>query len=207
MSQDGGPAGSSAYGWVDLGDCVRPKRAPPRLPAETEWVYNVQRRFLDLDRNGRCVVMDVWLERLQSIPDSISRNYIQRLYRFDGKRWAEFIAPDLAYYPYALQGPDHGTVFVRAAIDADVGDDHVLAFAPFAVFQAASGQRGLFGGDGSALTPYAGDPRPIYQALAQRLSERLAAGQLASGELSVVDKAIRPHVQKERIAMLLKAAE
>ena len=206
LSSDGAPAGPPAYAWVDLRDCKSPKIVPPRLPRETELVYNVQRRFLDLDRNGRCVVLDVWLERLASIPDSVSRNFEHRLFRFDGKQWAQFIVPELPYYPYALQVANHATVFVLAAIDDDVGDAIVLGGAPPSVYQAASGQQGLFGADGTSLTPYGGDPRPIFGALAEQLSRRLASGQLVKEELLTVPPADRPAIEQRRIDMLQKAA-
>ena len=151
--------------------------------------------------------MDVWLERLASIPDSVSRNFEHRFYRFNGKRWVEFTSLDLVYYPYALQSADQATVFVLAPIEADVGDDIVLGGIAPSVYQAPAGQKGLFGADWSSLTPYAGDPRPVLKALAERLSERLASGQLVKDELLTVDPSMRPAIEHERIAMLLKAAQ
>jgi hypothetical protein len=197
---------ADAYTWVNLSSCKMPLLAPPRLPERSDLVYNVERRLLDLDGNGQCVVMDVWLERLGSVPDSMSRNFEHRFYRCSRGRWVDFISPELSYYPYALRAPSGQTLYVVAPLDADVGDSIVLAGVMPTLYQPASERQGLFAGDGQ-LTPYPGDPRPALRALAAALSARLHSGELLKEELSNVAPSLRAHVEKERIAMILKAAD
>jgi hypothetical protein len=192
---------------MNLSACRIPKAKPPPLPAHSDLVYNVQRRFLDLDGNGSCVVMDVWLERLASIPASVSRGFEHRYYRFDGKHWESFIVPELAYYPYALKAKNGDTFYIQAAIPEDVGDDIVLGDAAPTVFQVAPGRKqGLFAADSPSLTPFPGDPQVLLQALATHLAERLQAGQLTKEELTTVAPPLRADIEKRRIESLLKEA-
>jgi hypothetical protein len=52
---------SQQFQWVDLVACQKPPKAAPPALRESYAAYNVQRRFVDLDRDGTCEVMDVWM--------------------------------------------------------------------------------------------------------------------------------------------------
>lgn len=202
------PSVSPTYEWVDLYACKTPKPAPPPLPRETDLVYNVERRFIDLDQNGKCVVMDVWLERFASMPDSISRDFEQRWYRFNVKRWDKVFYFPLEYYPYALRSSRGETFFIQASIYADVGDPVVLHGKELAllILKINPERKGLLGEE--YFIPYKGNDRQgLLKALATGLTNRLASGKLVHEELADVSLDIRPQIERERIAMILKAAE
>jgi hypothetical protein len=111
------------YEWVDLSTCKKPGKALRALPKESYRTYNAQRRYLDLDNNGVCEVMDFWVERLGDDPSPGMRSLEHRFYRYKDGRWQPF-ETDLNFYPYAirLRQTNH-IVFVEAADGDDIGDD------------------------------------------------------------------------------------
>lgn len=82
---------SQQFQWVDLAACQKPPKSAPPAPRESYAAYNVQRRFLDLDRDGICEVMDVWIARLGEDPSPGMREVQQAAFRYRNAKWEKFV--------------------------------------------------------------------------------------------------------------------
>ncbi|MCE3603373.1 hypothetical protein LXA47_07090 [Massilia sp. P8910] len=102
--------------------CTKPLKRPPPLPKESYEAYNIERRFLDLDGSGQCVLMDIWIARLGGSASVGMRTLEQRFLRFSAGKWRAFSA-DLAYFPRALRAhPGNTLILVDAPTEQDTGD-------------------------------------------------------------------------------------
>jgi len=153
---------------VDLSACRKPAKAPPALPRESHRIYNVQRRFIDLDRDGVCEVMDVWIERLGDSPSPGMRSLEHGYFRFRAGKWQAF-ASDLKYYPYAIgSGKAGDIVYIEAPNEADIGDDMALGTRETRLLVPAGWEQTVPGTLATLkLLPFEGSPGPILDAAAK----------------------------------------
>lgn len=103
----------------DVTDCKKPPLAPPPLMKENYERYNIQRRYIDLDGSGTCVLMEVWVERLGNSDSPGMRTLRNRFLRVVGKKWASF-QTDLQLFPFLLRSPSTGETYLVDAPDADI---------------------------------------------------------------------------------------
>jgi len=182
------------YQLVDLSVCQKPAKAPPPLPAESHRTYNVQRRFVDLDRDGVCEVMDVWVERLGDDPSPGMRSLERSYFRYRDGKWQPF-ASDLRFYPYAIHAAKvKDLIYLEAPTEVDIGDDMALGAQDFRLLVPAGWQQTVPGSlDTLLLAPFQGQPGPILQAAAVLLAERLEklSGAEAKKKLKGEKKKIR----------------
>lgn len=128
-----GPGAAAAppqYDLVDAGACARPlKRAPPQRKEGGD-AYRVERRFLDLDGSGQCVLMDVWIARLGGSDSPGMRTLEHRLLRFSGGKWRRFEA-SLDYFPHVLRArADNALFLVVAPTEEELGDSMLAGAGP-----------------------------------------------------------------------------
>lgn len=136
------PSGQTAggYQWVDLARCSRPAKAPAGLPADSGRRFNAQRRWLDLDGDGVCELMEVWVERLEGSDSPGMRTLDHRFLAFRKGAWQPFVT-ELKYFPYALDSTNGRRVYVEAARASDVGDDMAVGTENIRVLQAPTWQQ------------------------------------------------------------------
>lgn len=161
-------AADEEFQLVDLLACRKPAKAPPAPPAESHRIYNVQRRFVDLDRDGVCEVMDVWIERLGDDPSPGMRSLEHDYFRFRTGKWQAFAA-DLKYYPYAIRSGKAGDiVYIEAPTAADIGDDMALGTQETRLLVPAGWEQSVPGTLATLmLVPFQGNPGPILDAAAK----------------------------------------
>jgi hypothetical protein len=158
-------AAGEEYQLVDLSACRKPAKAPPALPAESHRIYNVQRRFVDLDQDGVCEVMDVWIERLGDDPSPGMRSLEHGYFRYRAGKWQAF-ASDLRYYPYAIRSAKAGNIiYIEAPTAADIGDDMALGTQETRLLAPAGWDQSVPGTLATLkLVPFQGIPGPILDA-------------------------------------------
>jgi len=164
---------SRDFQWVDLTACQKPSRAAPPAPRESYAAYNVQRRFVDLDRDGTCEVMDVWIARLGEDPSPGMREVQQAAFRYRNAKWEKFVI-DLKFYPYAIRSNRTKEVFyIEAPSGSDVGDNMAFGSQDIRIFTLSGWRISKGSLDEYALVPYAGSAGPLLQALAVLLTDNL----------------------------------
>ena len=130
--------------WVDLTRCMVPGKAPKR-PKEAEERYNLQRQLLDLDGDGYCEVMDLWIERLGNSDSPGMRTLAHQFFAFRRGNWQPFWT-DLKYFPYALRDQATGRLmFIEAALADDIGDDMAIGGETVHVFDQPKWEQGASG--------------------------------------------------------------
>lgn len=161
------------FQWVDLVACRKPPKAAPPMARESYAAYNVQRRYVDIDHDGICEVMDFWIARLGENPSPGMRVVEQASFKYKNAKWEKFVV-DLQFYPYAIKSVKTKEVFyIDAPGGSDVGDDMAFGGQEIRIF-TSSGWRFSKGSlDQYALAPYEGAPAPLLQALAGLLTDRL----------------------------------
>jgi hypothetical protein len=198
------------YKWIDLSLCKKPQQSPQPLPRESYRTYNIQRRYLDLDQDGVCEVMDVWVERLGEDSSPGMRSLEHNYFRYKGGKWQSVVA-DLKFYPYALRAIKTKEVIYVEATDAfDIGDDMALATQDISLLVPSGWQSAVPGTlDTLALAPYQGKPGPVLQALAVFLTEQLISAeaspekhQVPASQIKLQGKAAR-----QKIRWILKEAK
>lgn len=106
---------------VDITTCRRPSVQPPPPMKETYEQYNFERRYLDLDGSGQCVLMDFWVERLGGNPSPGMRTLDHRFFRIVGGKWKPF-ETSLQYFPLLLRSATTGKSYLVVAPDDDIDD-------------------------------------------------------------------------------------
>lgn len=164
---------SQQFQWVDLAACQKPPKAAPPAPRESYAAYNVQRRFVDLDRDGTCEVMDVWIARLGEDPSPGMREVQQAAFRYRNAKWEKFVI-DLKFYPYAIRSNrTKELLYIEAPSGSDVGDNMAFGSQEIRIFTLSGWRTSKGSLDEYALAPYAGPAGPPLQALAVLLTDRL----------------------------------
>lgn len=193
--------------WVDLTDCKMPAKAPKK-PKELDKTYNFQRQLLDLDRDGLCEVMDLWIERLGNSDSPGMRTLDHQFLVFRQGRWQPFWI-DLRYFPYALRTRAAGEVMlIEAALADDIGDNMALGGQTVRVFKAPKWQPWVpVSVPQLSLTeiPSGLERAGVLQELAVVLTRRLMAG-LPDPIRRGPGAAYRVQVETERIKWLLEVA-
>jgi hypothetical protein len=154
-----------------LQDSSACKRAPVRPPApfkESYTRYKVERRFIDVDDSGNCVLMDFWIERLGGSAAVGMRTLEHRFLRPTGRKWTQFEA-DLRYFPHVLRrASDNALILVDSPTEQDIGDSMVLPTGEPRLFTAAGWDE-----DGTRLALLPADDRraEVLDALAALLAD------------------------------------
>jgi len=130
------PSAPSAYTLLDAKGCTMPKARPPKAVDETYEQYRFQRRFLDIDGSGQCVMMDFWIARLGGSASPGMRTLDHRFLRVVNGKWQAF-ETELAYFPHVLKAADGKVYLVEAPVKEDTDDAMVLAFQVPRVFSPA----------------------------------------------------------------------
>jgi hypothetical protein len=103
---------------ADVTACKKPRLAPPPPMKETYERYHFQRRYIDLDGSGTCVLMEAWVERLSGSDSPGMRTRMLRFLRAGGKKWVRFYT-DLQLFPFLLRSPSTGEAWLVVAPDHD----------------------------------------------------------------------------------------
>ncbi|QNA88735.1 hypothetical protein G4G28_09925 [Massilia sp. Dwa41.01b] len=120
------PGAASQYRLLDLAACRKPAAVAPALPGPTFEAYGAQRRLLNLDGSGRCVLMDFWIARLGGSESPGMRVLEHRFMRVVHRKWQPFDTP-LRWYPFAVQERRSGkTYLVDVPTEEDLDDFMVL---------------------------------------------------------------------------------
>ena len=199
---------SRYFQWVDLTACQKRSKAPPPTPQESYAAYNVQRRFVDLDRDGTCEVMDVWIARLGEDPSPGMRVVEQRAFRYRNAKWEKF-AIDLKFYPYAIRSTKTKEVFyIEAPSGSDVGDSMAFASQEVRTYTLSGWRISKGALDEYALAPYEGLAGPLLQALAVLLTENLKNAVDLPQKYRVLEDGMKWYRdnQQENIRWILKAS-
>ena len=99
---------------------------PPAPRKQSYKAYRFQRRLLDFDGSGNCVLMDFQIERLGGSDAVGMRSLEHRFERVVGGKWQPF-ETSLDYFPHAFKRRADGKVYL---IDAPVNEatgDHLVA--------------------------------------------------------------------------------
>lgn len=104
---------------ADVTACKKPSLPPPPLMQESYERYNIQRRYIDLDGSGTCVLMEVWVERLSGSDSPGMRTIRNRFLHVSGKKWVPFYT-DLRLFPFLLRSPRTGETYLVVAPDEDI---------------------------------------------------------------------------------------
>ena len=179
--------------------------APPRLK-ESHERYNIQRRYIDLDGSGTCVLMEFWVERLSGSDSPGMRVLGHRFLRAAGKKWVAF-ETDLRLFPYLLRAPGSGQVYLVVAPDDDM-DSISAGNVPPEVYVRGGWQIREPGWvDRYVLLPVGQDKGRILRALADRLVRRTPPDKQTRGERERIrallfeaaqaDSAVSPAVRQE----------
>jgi hypothetical protein len=165
---------SKNFKWIDLSACKKPPKAFPQAQKESYRTYNIQRRYVDLDQDGTCEVMDVWIERLGESPSPGMRVLEKRYFRYKDMKWQKSYT-NLKFYPYAIRSEKTGEIlYVEAPSEYDVSDNIVLGMQEIRIFTPSGWDEESGSLDKLILKPYQGQPGPFLQALAFFLTEHLA---------------------------------
>ena len=177
---------------ADASACKKPRlAAPPRLK-ESHARYNIQRRYIDLDGSGTCVLMEFWVERLSGSDSPGMRVLGHRFLRAAGKKWVAF-KTDLPLFPYLLRAPGSGQVYLVVAPDDDMDSMSAGLVQPEAYVRGGWQTREPGWVDRYVLLPVGQERGHILRALADQLARRTPPDKQTHGE-------------RERIRALLFAA-
>lgn len=101
--------------------CKKPDvPAPPPLKNNAER-FNAERRYIDLDGSGTCVLMDFWVERQGGSDAAGMRTLEHRFLHLAGRKWVPF-ETDLAFFPFLLRSPSSGQTYLVVAPDPALDD-------------------------------------------------------------------------------------
>jgi len=169
---------------ADVTACRKPRLAPPPRMKETYERYHFQRRYIDLDGSGTCVLMEAWIERLSGSDSPGMRTRMLRFLRAAGRKWVPF-QTDLQLFPFLLRSPSTGETWLVVAPDEDF--DTVLGggVPPEAYVRGGwqtDGPSGVSGMPVYALLPVGEGKSRILRALAARLAERTPADRQTPAE-------------------------
>lgn len=183
-----------AYQLLELTDCTKPEVAPAAPPKDSYEAYGFQRRLLDLDGSGNCVLMDFWIARLGGSAAAGMRSFEHRFQRVAGGKWQPF-ETGLDYFPHALKARADGKVYlVDARVNEDTGDLMVAKDGGPRVFTVTGWQQETGFEPVLALQAEESKRAEVLRALAALLREGASAAADKSG------------AQHARIRMLEKAA-
>ena len=172
--------------------CRKPGLAvPPRLK-ESHERYNIQRRYIDLDGSGTCVLMEFWVERLSGSDSPGMRVLGHRFLRAAGKKWVPF-ETDLPLFPYLLRAPDSRQAYLVVVPDDDMDSMSAGNVQPEVYVRGGWQAREPGWVDQYVLLPVGQDKGRILRALAGQLARRTPPDKQTRGE-------------RERIRALLFAA-
>lgn len=168
---------------ADVTSCTKPRLAPPPMK-ETYERYHFQRRHIDLDGSGACVLMEAWIERLSGSDSPGMRTRVLRFLRAAGRKWVPF-QTDLQLFPFLLRSPSTGETWLVVAPDEDF--DSVLGggVRPEAYVRGGWQTDDPFGVSAMpvyALLPVGEGKGRILRALAARLAERTPADRQTPAE-------------------------
>jgi len=177
---------------ADASACRKPRlAAPPRLK-ESHERYHIQRRYIDLDGSGTCVLMEFWVERLSGSDSPGMRTLGHRFLRAAGKKWVAF-ETDLPLFPYLLRAPGSGQVYLVVAPDDDMDNMSAGLVQPEAYVRGGWQTGDPAWVDSYTLLPAGQERGRLFRALAGQLAQRTPPEQQTHGE-------------RERIRALLFAA-
>lgn len=177
---------------ADASACRKPRlAAPPRLKESYER-YHIQRRYIDLDGSGTCVLMEFWVERLSGSDSPGMRVLGHRFLRAAGKKWVPF-ETNLPLFPYLLRAPGSGQVYLVVAPDDDMDSMSAGLVQPDVYVRGGWQTREPGWVDRYVLLPVSQQKGHILRALAEQLARRTPPDQQTRGE-------------RERIRALLFAA-
>jgi hypothetical protein len=166
---------------ADITACRKPAAAPPPLIRETVEHFNAQRRYIDLDGSGTCVLMDVWIERIGDSDSPGMRTLRTRFMHVHGGKWVPF-RTRLQLFPFLLRSPTTGQAYLVVAPDEDI-DVMTAGGIPPAIYT-----RGEWKTNEPTmthrytLTPVVQGKAQIYRTLAAQLSARTPADKQTAAE-------------------------
>jgi hypothetical protein len=121
---------AARYELLDPRACKMPPAPAPPQRKDSYAAYRIERRFLDLDGSGRCVLMEVWIARLGGSASPGMRTLEHRFLRFSGGKWRRF-ETSLDYFPRVLRArSDNARILVVAPTDEELGDSMLGGAAP-----------------------------------------------------------------------------
>lgn len=175
------PAVADDLRLVDVTACKKPRLPPPPPITESYERYNFQRRYIDLDGSGTCVIMEIWIERLSGSDSPGMRTLRNRFLHVVGKKWVRF-QTELQLFPFLLRSPSTGETYLVIAPDDDI--DFVLGGG---VFPQAYVRGSWQTDDTSSVSRYSLLPVSegrsyIFRALAAQLAQRTPADKQTPAE-------------------------
>ena len=187
-------APAPAYQLLDLTAGKKPKGAPPAPFKQGYKVYGFQRRLLDLDGNGNCVLMDFWIERMGGSDAVGMRSLEHRFLRVVGGKWQPF-ETSLDYFPHALKRRADGKVYlIEAPASEDTGEHMVTRDGGPRVFTVVGWEQEIGFLPVLALQAEAAKRAEVLRALAALLRQGASAAPDKNG------------AEHARVRMLEKAA-
>lgn len=166
---------------VDATLCKKPGVAPPLLVKDSAERYNAQRRFIDLDGSGTCVLMDFWVERLGGSDAVGMRTLEHRFLHVVGGKWVPF-ETSLELFPFLLRSASTGQTYLVVVPDEDIDDIAAGGIQPMAYTRGKwePAARGIV--HTYSLQPVSEGSSHIYGALAAQLAQRTPADKRAPAE-------------------------
>lgn len=160
--------------------CKKPRLPPPPLMKETYERYNIQRRYIDLDGSGTCVLMEFWVERLSGSDSPGMRTLGHRFLHVFDKRWVPF-ETDLRLFPFLMRSPKTGAIYLVVAPDKDI-DVVAGTISPEAFVRGSWKTDDPTTVHTYSLLPVSEGRSHIFRALAAQLEQRTPAAKQTMGE-------------------------
>jgi len=166
---------------VDATLCKKPGVAPPLLIKDNTERFDAQRRFIDLDGSGTCVLMDFWVERLSGSDAVGMRTLEHRFLHVVGGKWVPF-QTSLEFFPFLLRSTSTGQTYLVVVPDEDIDDIATGGIQPMAYTRGKWKPvvRGII--HTYSLQPVSEGSSRIYGALAAQLAQRTPAHKRAPAE-------------------------
>lgn len=172
-----------ASDWIlaDPAACEVPALPPPAPIKDSERRYGFQRRFIDLDGSGTCVLMDVWVERLDGSDSPGMRTLAHRFMHAVGRKWVPFDT-DLALFPLMLRSPSTKQTYLVVVPDDGIDDIVGAGVAPAAYVRGGWHADGPGVGHRYSLEPVTRGAGDLYRAVAAALAKRHSPGLPSSAD-------------------------
>jgi hypothetical protein len=167
---------------ADATACRKPDITPPAPLKNSAERFNVERRYIDLDGSGICVLMDFWVERLHGSDSPGMRTLEHRFLHLVNRKWVPF-ETDLALFPFVIRSSRTGQTYLVVTPDPAMDDIAAGDIQPEAYLRGTWKTNDPARVDTYSLQPVVQGKSLVYRALAAELAKRAAAGKQTSTEL------------------------
>lgn len=175
---------------ADAMACKKPDvPAPPPLKNNAER-FNVERRYIDLDGSGTCVLMDFWVERQGGSDAAGMRTLEHRFLHLVGRKWVPF-ETDLELFPFLLHSPSTGQNYLVVAPDPAMDDIAAGGIQPEVYLRGSWKTNNPAEVDTYSLQALAQGKGPVLRALATQLEKRTPSAMQTPAERARI-KALKP---------------